>query len=147
MQVQVVEVRADGLTAQEWRTIQMARHSYASMWGGGNGSIGEVQADLFDGRGLQRVPYTVWHYIATVTSAGEEDKIITMRKVYYPLQSYCERENMDAEEVLNWVEAYLLDDISFWEIANHETNTVHALWEELRARELSFIRIKTQFSR
>lgn len=135
MHVQVVEIRSDKLTGEEWRTIQTARDSYASMWSQVNGSIGEVQEDLFDGRGLHEAPYTVWHYIATVTSAGEEDKIITMRKVYYPLQSYGERDEMDPEEVLNWIEEYLPDDISFWEIVNHQTNTVHSLWEELRVRE------------
>jgi hypothetical protein len=135
MHVRVLEIRSDELTFEEWKTIQTARDSYAAMWGGGNDSIGEVQEDLFDGRGLQRVPYTVWHYIATVTSAGEEDKIITMRKVYYPLLSYGERDEMNPEVVLHWVEAYLPDDISFWEIVNHQTGTVHSLWEELRARE------------
>ena len=135
MQVRVVEVRSDELTAEEWRTIQTARESYASMWGGGDGSISEVQEDPYDGRGLQAVPYTVWHYLATVTCAGEEDKIITMRKVYYPLRSYCEAENMPPEEVLNWVEASLPDDISFWEIVNYRTNTAYPLWQELRARQ------------
>ncbi|HLX55396.1 MAG TPA: hypothetical protein VKR83_00075, partial [Ktedonobacteraceae bacterium] len=72
----------------------------------------------------------------TVTCAGEEDKIITMRKVYYSLRNFGEREHMDPEEFLNWIEAYLPDDISFWEIVNHQTNTVHSLWQELRAREL-----------
>jgi hypothetical protein len=32
MQVQVVEVRADELTGEEWWTIQTARDSYAAMW-------------------------------------------------------------------------------------------------------------------
>lgn len=135
MHVQVVEILADELTDEERRTIQRARESYASMWGQGDGSIGSIKEDLFDGRSLQRVPYTVWHYIATVTSAGEEDKMITMRKVYYPLQSYYEREKMEAEEVLHWVEEHLPDEISFWEIVNKETNTVRLLWEELKARE------------
>ena len=135
MHVQVVEIRSDELTGEEWRTIQTARDSYASMWSQANGSIGEVQEDPLDGRDLQEAPYTVWHYIATVTSAGEQDKIITMRKVYYPLQRYCERDEMDPEEVLNWIEEYLPDEISFWEIADHQTNTVHSLWEELRAME------------
>ncbi|GAC1348728.1 MAG: hypothetical protein NVSMB27_17700 [Ktedonobacteraceae bacterium] len=135
MQVQVLEIRSDELTGEEWQTIQRARDSYASMWSAENGSIGEVEEDLFDGRGLQRVPYTVWHYLATVTSAGEEDKIITMRKVYYPLRSYGEKEEMDPEEVLNWVEEHLPYDISFWEMVNHRTNAIRSLWEELRARQ------------
>jgi hypothetical protein len=133
MQVQVVEIPSDELTVEEWRVIQTARDSYASMWGTGNGRIDEVKEDPFDGRGMQGAPYRVWHYIATVTSAGEEDKIITMRKVYYPLQEYQERDSMAPEKVLHWIEKYLPDDISFWEIVHHRMKNVHPMWEAIRA--------------
>ena len=134
MHVQVVEIPSDELTAEEWRVIQTARDSYASMWGTGNGRIDEVKEDPFDGRGMQGAPYQVWHYIATVTSTGEEDKILTMRKLYYPLQEYQERGSMAPEEVLHWIERYLPDDISFWEIVNHRMEKAHPMWEELRAK-------------
>jgi hypothetical protein len=133
MHVQVVEVPAHELTAGEWRVIQTARDSYASMWGTGNGRIEEVKEDPFDGRGMPGAPYHVWHYIATVTSGGEEDKLLTMRKVYYPLQDYQEREGMAPEDVLHWVEQHLPDDISFWEIVNQRIKKAYPLWEAIRA--------------
>jgi hypothetical protein len=133
MQVRVAEIPSDELTAEDWRVIQTARDSYASMWGTGNGRIEEVKEDPFDGRGMQGAPYHVWHYIATVTSAGEEDKIFTLRKVYYPLQGYQEREGMTPEDVLHWIEQYLPDDISFWEIVDQRMKNAHPLWEAIRA--------------
>jgi hypothetical protein len=134
MHVQVLEIPAHELTAEEWRVIQTARDSYASMWGTGNGRIEEVKEDSFDGRGMQGAPYQVWHYVATVTSAGEEDKLLTMRKVYYPLQEYHERESMAPEDVLHWIEQYLPDDISFWEIVDHRIKKAYPLWVAIRAK-------------
>ena len=94
----------------------------------------EVKEDPFDGRGMQGAPYHVWHYIATVTSAGEEDKLLTMRKVYYPLQEYHERESMAPEDVLDWIEQYLPDDISFWEIVDQRMKNTSSLWEAIRVK-------------
>jgi hypothetical protein len=135
MHVRVAEICSDELTVEEWGTIQTARDSYGLMWGMRDGNTNDIKEDLFDGLSLQVTPYTTWHYIATVTEHLEEDKTITMRKVYYPVEAYCALQLTDPGNVLQWVEEYLPDDISFWEIVNHDTHTVHSLWEELKTRQ------------
>lgn len=136
MSVEVLEIPSDQLTddSEEWQTIQAARQSYFHMWGEGNGLAQTIEEDPFDGRGDTKKPYKVWHYIATVKSQNQEDKIITMRKLYYPLRQIQMQTGETKEQLLDRVSNDLPEDISFWEIFDPRNNIGTPLWTELRSR-------------
>src|SRR5215471_9977858 len=72
--VSAVDIPARCLSARDWAVLQLARRSYAAMWGA------HVHAeDAFDSRG--RSIYDTRHYAAWVKEDGEAGKVVTMRKV------------------------------------------------------------------
>jgi hypothetical protein len=125
MHIQVVEIPADKLTADEWREIQTARESYASMWGKGNEGIDDIKEDPFDGRCLQGTPYKVWHYMAKIEQEGEPTKTLTLRKIHYA-----------AEELshLSLIGLHLPDDIYNWSLRDTSLHLTTSLWDEIQGR-------------
>jgi hypothetical protein len=123
MTVSAVEIPADVLTDEERGVIEVARGSYLSMWGG-NSFKQVVERDKFDGG--PGTAYNTYHYIARVSAPGEEDKIITKRKVYLDQTRY------QTEFPKASLESLIPDDIAFWVVQDRAKAQRDSLWHTLK---------------
>jgi hypothetical protein len=120
--VRVLAAPAPALTDPEWQCIGAARESYPRMWGI-RPPVADGPSDPFDGRGEFAATYTTTHYIATVTTPGQPDKIITMRKVAINRATLLD----------DRADPPLVEDIAFWQVYDPVAGTTQPLGAVLHA--------------
>ena len=103
---EVLDIPAISMSKMEWKTINLARNSYARMWGGGT-TIGKIKEDPFEGFLPYNSQYLTTHQIAIFRSFDGREKIATNRKVALNPESP--------------VPPPLFDDIVFWNVVNLKT--------------------------
>ena len=116
--VHTVEIPGRCLRPREWAVIQLARRSYAAMWG-----TSFLAEDRFDGR--RPSMYDTKHYIAWVNDAACGRKMLTMRKVSINSARLAER-------LLRRINRFLPPDIRFWVVAGDSEARCN-LWDVLTA--------------
>lgn len=115
LRINALAIPAPSLTEKEWGHIQLARQSFARMWGGNGYDI--TSEDIFDGRDPNS-PYEVTHYIAKVyddTDSQVAEKSITMRRVAL----------RTTDKTIQ-----LPDDITFWNV-HGDNERITPLWHYL----------------
>jgi hypothetical protein len=117
--VTVTEIPGRNLTALEWHDIQLARRSYAAMWGVPDRLLSH---DPLDGR--ERSPYDAWHYLAWVRERDQPARLLTLRRVQLDPGVLTAERRADPADLL-------LDDIRFWRVQVEDTSV--PLWGPLRA--------------
>lgn len=121
--VTVTEVPGHALSDREWESIQLARRSYAAMWGGGR-VVADWADDPFDGREASTSAlWDVRHYMAWIgdVETGDPPRLVTSRKVAPSLEGQAGA-SVDAGRLL---------DVRFWRVGSPAGYM--SLWEPLRA--------------
>jgi hypothetical protein len=116
--VVVAEIPGRSLNEREWGDIQRARAAYAAMWGDRGSEV--FADDALDGRDS---PYRAWHYCAYVNEDGNDEKVVTMRKVVLVPSELTAAERAFPADLLPL-------DIRFWRVSGHAGSM--PLWEALK---------------
>jgi hypothetical protein len=120
-EVVVMEVPGPSLTEAEWRSIRLARGSYAAMWGSAARHV--LEDDPLDGR--DGGPYESWHYLAWVRAGSGPAKLVVLRKVRLAPDPASAHEQTPLGDLMPW-------DVRSWRVQG-DGGDVTTLWEELRA--------------